>query len=78
MEVAKEGTRRKLAKHARRLVKEHGAEVAASVLVSLVSSAAALLLERAQRKAFKQARKAARKHAKGKKARRREAALHGA
>ncbi|MDB4950701.1 MAG: hypothetical protein JWM27_3350 [Gemmatimonadetes bacterium] len=47
MEVVKDGTGKKLAKHARRLVKQHGADVAASVLVSLVSSAATLLLERA-------------------------------
>ena len=46
MEVISESRKRKLSRHAARLVKEHGAEVAANILVSLVSGAAAMLLQR--------------------------------
>jgi hypothetical protein len=62
VEVISESRKRKLARHATRLVKEHGAEVAANILVSLVSGAAATLLER--RKAL-EARSSAAEPAKG-------------
>jgi len=76
VEMLSESRKRKLKRHATRLVKEHGAEVAASILTTLVSSAAALLADRHSRAraasdaaehAAKKAEKKAKKAAKGKK-----------
>ncbi|MEW5925996.1 MAG: hypothetical protein AB1941_00780 [Gemmatimonadota bacterium] len=50
MEPVKGKTRRKLARDTRRPVKRHGQEVATTLLLSLASSAATALIERAQRK----------------------------
>lgn len=64
MELVKGKTRRKLAKHTRRLVKQHGQEVATTLLMSLASSAATALIERARRKRKKdgKGRKGKKKH----------------
>lgn len=67
MGVIREGTKKKLAKHTRRLVKEHGAEIATTLLMSLVSSAATALLERAQKDPDGRGKKAKKKLKKGKK-----------
>ena len=71
MGVIKDQTRKKLAKHTRRLVRKHGAEIATTLLMSLVSSTATALLERAQRKAEGKGKK----DKKGKKGKKRHARL---